>query len=145
MKTVPDFAISGMIFKQYTSNCIYIWRRGVQYLYVGISGSGITRPLKHNKIDVIEKVLDTDIIEVWFYPNYSWEELEALEKSLIKKHKPLYNSSRYYTSIVEKPSKQVGSVHYKNSTCCLVGLYSTTENVLEVTCKNCLKNIEPSR
>jgi hypothetical protein len=82
---------SGLRFKQLKLPCIYAWKRGNRYLYIGKSVKGIRRLLdkQHEVIDVEEPMQPNDVIEI--YLQATGENLAELEKAFIRKHKPAYN------------------------------------------------------
>jgi|HubBroStandDraft_5_1064220.scaffolds.fasta_scaffold237235_1 predicted GIY-YIG superfamily endonuclease len=70
---------------------IYRWRRGKEILYVGMSTNLPVRIITHHQIDCAEPFGESDVIELWFYPDADWFELEAIEAELIRQDKPKYN------------------------------------------------------
>lgn len=84
--------MSGKAFLFSTMPCVYGWRRGEQYLYIGSTACGGRRLYTHNIINRAERVEETDHIDLWFPPT---EELVALEYGLIGQFSPKYNRSRF--------------------------------------------------
>lgn len=86
---VPDLRIDGAELGRILTYCVYAWRRGNGYLYVGVSSNGLARPFNHSVIGVREEVRDTDTIDVWFFK--TWRTAEKREAAMIRKHQPTYN------------------------------------------------------
>lgn len=69
--------------------CVYGWRRGFEYLYIGKSAHGLRRPFGvHHVIDQAEPLLDNDAIDVWFV---SADLMNGLELDLIRRLRPSLN------------------------------------------------------
>jgi len=82
----PHITVPGKLLRSYL---VYGWRRGEKYLYIGLSGVGLTRLNNGHHVFGRDKLLSTDEIDVW----YCDSRLEAglLESKLIKEHKPKHN------------------------------------------------------
>lgn len=87
---MPDLTFSFEQFVQYTNPCVYAWRRGSTYLYIGFSKKGIGRPLSYT-VGKHEDFLDTDLLELWFFETE--KQAREKEKLLIAQHKPKYNKA----------------------------------------------------
>lgn len=74
---------------------MYAWKRGEEYLYIGLSSRGLGRVLSHNVIGCVEEIQDTDTIELWFFSDersgYETLPVVAFEAEMIRKHRPRYN------------------------------------------------------
>ena len=68
-------------------SCVYGWRRGKKYLYIGQSISLIRRLKHHHKVEPEDK----DKIDIWFCCQ---SELLNFERAMIKKYNPEYNFVR---------------------------------------------------
>jgi predicted GIY-YIG superfamily endonuclease len=86
---VKDYNISGNQFRAMKETGIYVWKRGNDYLYIGISNCMGRRITTHTIIDVIEPVLEDDIIQLVIIDK---EQLEQIEQAMIKVHRPKYNT-----------------------------------------------------
>lgn len=83
----PSLSIS---FKDFRHYIIYGWKREGNYLYIGQSIRFLRRIRNdHHVINKKEKVLPTDILDIWFC--YNHEDLNKLEKKLIRELRPKYN------------------------------------------------------
>lgn len=75
--------------------CVYIWFRGEETLYVGMSGNGLDRMLRpdHDKLGDRGKdhVLPTDHFIIW--PVETVGVAEALERVAIQAFSPRYNGT----------------------------------------------------
>ena len=96
MARLQKFILDFWLLANLTSPCIYGWRRGNQYLYIGKSKKGIVRSLnKHHAIDLAE-VQQGDELDV-FYPISEATikgkriTLDFLEMKLIQKFQPPLN------------------------------------------------------
>ena len=91
----PDTEIDGLSFNTWCGSCVYAWKRGDRYLYIGSSSRGLSRPLCHSVIGVAERVQDSDIVEAWFfeeeYPESGLPQFLLFEAAMINRHRPLYN------------------------------------------------------
>lgn len=105
--------VSGDEFNLYNTPCVYAWKRGDEWLYVGTSNRGICRLYSHTTIGKIEPVQTNDTIVLWFYKN----PVQAMmnEAELIIVHQPKYNKIKdtnillstviTRTSNINKPKK----------------------------------------
>ena len=88
MKRQPDLILHGA---ELNKPAIYAWKRGEEWLYIGITEVGIIRRLQgHHVVGNIHQFKDEDRIVVW-HVNLTRNDLIALERKLILKHKPKYN------------------------------------------------------
>jgi len=89
-------SVSGAAVLQYKQPVVYCWRREMEYLYVGCSTTGIARFLcrNHDSIDTHEKLLPTDCIDFWYFPDVSRRDLQAIEAAFIAYLKPKYNKHK---------------------------------------------------
>lgn len=85
----PDVNIAGEYYNKFNTDCVYAWKRGSVWLYVGTSSYGFSRIFKHNVIGKAEEVLDTDEILVWSFSDSFTARLAELE--FIVRYKPVYN------------------------------------------------------
>ncbi len=86
----PSMTVQGIEYKKHRSQLVYGWRRLDEYLYIGMSNVGISRVYAHNVIDVREKFLITDCIDIWYCDN-----ARELECKLIETFNPIYNIARF--------------------------------------------------
>ena len=88
---VADFSLFELTTK---SPLVYVWRRGKQTLYVGMSKVGLSRPLgKHPVINEAESVRPEDILGTWYFETA--EEAYSFEKRLIDQLRPKYNKTQW--------------------------------------------------
>ena len=95
----PSFTLKGSEYTLLWQPCVYGWKRGSEYLYIGLSSNILNRIRGHHVLhrDSIE---ETDEIQFWF--TGTWVEAESLEKELIAKLLPSYNT-------IDSPSPYKGS------------------------------------
>lgn len=87
---------------------LYVWRRGAEVLYVGLSGSIFSRLGSHNHIGRSEQVQDDDVIELFDVPQ-NWFAAAAIEEALIEKLSPRYNKLvRWGQPIQRLPGQEHG-------------------------------------
>lgn len=87
----PNQQIDGASLEQMRSLCVYAWRRGDVYLYVGLSVLGLGRPLGcHNVIAQTEPIQPCDTLDVWHFSRYPTA--AAFEQQQIRNKRPIYNS-----------------------------------------------------
>jgi hypothetical protein len=68
---------------------VYIWMRGEDCLYIGVSRLGFGRVLyRHHIIGVKDHIQSTDVIHLY---HVSDREMNQLERELIEKLRPIYN------------------------------------------------------
>lgn len=86
---------------------VYGWFRGDECLYIGQTGNGFQRLIRHGIINSIEAVLPTD--EIRLIPTFELADRMDLEETLIKRHQPRYNKRKnetyYLTRIKEEEAK----------------------------------------
>lgn len=72
---------------------VYAWRRGDEWLYIGMSDSVFRRINdRHHVINRLEEVIyERD--EFYIYECDSLYEAEELERELIQRHRPKYNTA----------------------------------------------------
>jgi hypothetical protein len=92
---------------KYCSPCIYTWKRGEEWLYIGKSYHGLRRILAQHTIISRDNIKDDDEIEIWCYPELSNQELLRLERTWIHNCHPRYNKKQgrgdfYYNQVVER-------------------------------------------
>jgi hypothetical protein len=113
MKTVITF--TGEEYCTFSSNCVYAWKRKEEWLYIGFSTHGLTRPFAHNTINHIEKVQPQDQLICWAFENKFDAQLKEME--LILTHKPKYNKEQdantLFCTLLGK-TKTVKGTGYKN-------------------------------
>lgn len=76
-------------FEQFAKPSVYVWRRGVEVLYVGASKQLLTRLGNHDVLNSIEPFGADDAVDVFSCD--SIPAMLALENELIAKHQPRYN------------------------------------------------------
>ena len=93
-----------------TGNCIYGWRRGDKWLYIGLSEYGLNRITNrsHHILDIPEGMYSNDKIYVWYFPHSEREYLYELERLLIEIYKPELNKNPFKTK-TDKISKKKSS------------------------------------
>ena len=79
-----------------TSNCLYGWKRGNQWLYIGISQNGIKRIYSHDVIGVVEPFQKQDRVVLWSVNEDCGHSLILAEALLIELLKPKYNKDNKY-------------------------------------------------
>lgn len=85
----PTFTLDS--FDQTMRPCVYAWRRGDAWLYVGMSGLGLRRPFsRHHVIGVTEPIAAMDRLDVWVFPTPA--EASAFEAELIREQRPRHNT-----------------------------------------------------
>ncbi len=84
----PDLKISGKRFNLMKLPCVYAWLRGDEWMYVGVSTRGISRPLAYGH-HAMSDFLDEDVLLIWRFR----KEKSALdfEQELIKEKQPAKN------------------------------------------------------
>ena len=70
--------------------CMYAWRRGKLWLYIGITKTGAHRIYGHNIITP-QTFNPGDEIEIWIMKDKTMKELKIYEKYFIKQFKPVLN------------------------------------------------------
>lgn len=68
--------------------CVYAWRRGTEWLYIGSTSQLLTRMRTHDVIGKHEPIQTGDLISLWPGPQ---EAIGAHEMSLIRERTPKYN------------------------------------------------------
>lgn len=68
---------------------VYAWKRGNQFLYIGMTYNGTYRLKNHNIIGVVEKIKANDLLIIW--RDKDNQKLCLLEIELIKRYHPQYN------------------------------------------------------
>lgn len=100
--------LKGEIVLKFKKPCVYIWFRGEETLYVGMSGNGLERMLKpgHDKFGEHGKdqILPTDHFIIWPVETVEWA--EALERVAIRAFSPRYNETN--GSLTRLVSKELG-------------------------------------
>lgn len=106
--------ISGAEFNRMLSPCIYSWRRGERWLYIGASANGFTRVFGyHHAIGRYDKVLLEDTIYIWHFENISLSCLFHLEAKLITEFRPKFNKDIGFSdqaSLEQEAIKLLGQV-----------------------------------
>lgn len=94
---------SGRQFSQLFSSILYIWKRGDEILYIGVSVKGIARFTHHHIIGVVDKLHEDDTIEVrYLSPN----DAINLERELVRDLKPKFNSRMGRSINYKEPSPE---------------------------------------
>ncbi len=85
---IPTRVFSGEEIEQLRGPLVYIWKRGKQVLYVGMSKTGINRPFdpSHHRL---KRIQAGDSLIVWRVPDE--DRAIKMEGSMILKFKPIYN------------------------------------------------------
>lgn len=73
------------------SVCVYIWRRGKRYLFIGRTENFMHRMGKHNVIGKSDEVKPYDVIELFLCGTY--DAAERMEERLRRKYQPIYSPS----------------------------------------------------
>lgn len=83
-------SMTGQEFKTYKTPCVYVWKRGNEWLYVGQSYRGLQRIVdsKHHALHNAE-IHDTDEILIMY--NLREHYARLVEVDLIRRYKPRYN------------------------------------------------------
>ena len=76
-----------------TGSCIYGWKRGDKWLYIGSSENGLRRILdrNHGILDIPDCLYSNDKLYVWYFPWMDKKQLQNLENLIIKAYIPDYN------------------------------------------------------
>jgi hypothetical protein len=90
-KVGASLRLAGWEYLDYLTDCVYGWKRGSKWLYIGSSSFGLRRVFTHSVINVKEKVQNSDEIVVWQFPNIDLPTLLSIEMKAINAFKPLYN------------------------------------------------------
>src|SRR5437899_1290054 len=87
----PDLELN---IKKARGHVVYAWCRAEEWVYVGRSMWGLSRPFDqgHHVIGESE-VVDLDRLLIWLCPDF--ESAKTLEKDLIREHKPRLNKVRF--------------------------------------------------
>ena len=94
--------ITGKEFKLAKKPIVYMWKRGDDWLYVGLSTVGIARIFGSHHRLILSEMQDEDTIN-WSYYN-TIEEAKTMERYLIAKHEPKFNVT-YTRRMMEKMRK----------------------------------------
>lgn len=88
----PTMFLSGEQLRSLRAAVIYMWVRNEQVLYVGMSSTGLSRPLdiKHHRLANIN---DDDTFVAWGIPTV--QQAKDLERELIRKFRPALNSANF--------------------------------------------------
>lgn len=111
----PDISFTGSLFLGLREgDCIYIWRRGEVYLYIGASGKLLHRLCYHDKINKCEALLPNDTIEIHLCPKD--KNLYILEAELHELYKPKYSKpNRGYFEPESKECKDIECILCKKT------------------------------
>ena len=80
--------------------CVYGWKRGDKYLYIGKSRNGIGRLHWHHKIKLGD-IQEGDVLDLW-YPSDN-RTIETIEVELIQLFQPALN---VYSTIVPQRARK---------------------------------------
>jgi len=83
-------ALSGTEFKAYKGPMVYVWKRGDEWLYVGMSTRGIYRIMNIRHGALGENIVYDDD-EILMMYNLTINQARRLEFKLIREYKPKYN------------------------------------------------------
>lgn len=83
-------SLTGAEFKTYKTSCVYAWKRGEEWLYVGHSSRGLQRIMdsKHHAMHQAEMQDDDKILIMY---NLSIMEARLTEVDMIRRYRPKYN------------------------------------------------------
>jgi len=85
----PSSIFNTSLLLKYKGACVYEWKRGEEYLYIGRSTNLFLRLYTHNVIGKLEPIQEQDTITI--YHCETEDEMIILEKKLIKRIRPKYN------------------------------------------------------
>ena len=87
----PDAVLRPEFIYQFKQPAVYVWRRGSNILYVGMSIKSVLHRIStHDTVDVVEPLQQDDAVEVHFCDSAT--DARELEGFLLVKHSPKYNS-----------------------------------------------------
>lgn len=89
---------------------VYGWYRQPNYLYIGKSNVGICRILAHDKIGVVEPLLEEDEIHIFTVD----KDISLTEVELIQKYKPKYNFTYTHKEPMEVNCIKCGNKFWQN-------------------------------
>lgn len=99
--------LSGREFKIATGPCLYGWKRGQSWLYIGQSSNGLKRIMdKRHQALGVHPIEDDDQIFIWHLPRAKNKHILLLiEEALIGYYKPLYNICHKDVNIPREEAK----------------------------------------
>jgi hypothetical protein len=71
---------------------LYAWKRGIEWLYIGISRNTGRDLRRHHIIGKIEKFQDGDTIHFWYLDNMGYGDIGQIEQEEIKFRQPKHNT-----------------------------------------------------
>ena len=87
----PDVIIRPEFIYQFKRPAVYVWRRGTNILYVGMTAKSVLHRLcTHDTVDIVEPFQQDDAIEVHLCDSIT--DARELEGFLLVRHYPKYNS-----------------------------------------------------
>lgn len=89
---------------------LYGWYRDPIYLYIGKSNAGLSRILTHDKINVVEPLLDQDEIHIFELT----KEIAIMEAELIAHFNPKYNLVYSHKEPKEVPCLKCNKLFWQN-------------------------------
>jgi hypothetical protein len=102
-----NIKISHKRFKKLQSApCVYAWRRGSRFLYVGFTTNFLLRTGNHSVIGNSEPMLPGDTVQIWVCRNRAVGERLALK--LQEKYRPRYSLPLALTNRTKEPRKCLG-------------------------------------
>jgi len=72
---------------------LYAWKRGEDWLYIGVSRNSGRDLRNHHIIGKVEEFQSVDRIHFWYLDNLSHMKMGEIEKEEIKYHQPKYNGA----------------------------------------------------
>src|SRR5688572_30365960 len=89
---IPTYTLDGHWIRRGKGPLVYVWRRGADVLYVGVSVNGLGRPLSSNHHRLTPgAVLDGDALDIYQFTTK--EDAIAAEVELIARLRPHLNTS----------------------------------------------------
>lgn len=98
----PDLKLRGKTFAILKKSfCVYIWKRGKQYLFAGYSASLFNRLYLHNIIDRSEPFQSNDSLDIFVCRDEPMAK-RMLER-ILRKDKPIYSPSEMPRDLAPRP------------------------------------------
>lgn len=84
--------------------CVYAWKRGATYLYIGLGVKGLSRPFgRHEVLNKLEHFRLEDVVEIWRFEKP--KDAAEFEKHLIRELQPKYNKAGRYRAYCTQCNK----------------------------------------
>ena len=87
MFTPSRYALTGAQFLEYKRPLVYVWKRGDEYMYVGLGACGVGRMFGTHPC--LKHIRETDTLSWTFFETV--EEAKRVERRLIANYKPAHN------------------------------------------------------